>query len=287
MSADLLAPPEGAARTLHVIVLHSQPAQRALLEGALAELLPGSKASQAEDCRAAMRVMTASKADLIVAEHAGRPGDGLELLQTLRRNPVLARKPVVLLAAPGAPLADPSDAFLRVLEPAAAPSALALALRSFDSLAVAGPAAPPLSAPAGRPLLLVLSNQNACRGAMLQAVLRRALGGAYRVEGCGHRPGSVDGLTVEVMKELGLDLSTHQPRGLRDHDLTGLAVTVNLCFGEPGPIVPGRGHQRFDWPTPDPLRGLADPAAILGRLRQTRDLLTQRADKLLVSLAAA
>lgn len=134
--------------------------------------------------------------------------------------------------------------------------------------------------------ILILSNHNAVRGPMAQALLLRALGGGFAILSAGHKGQAVHPMAVKAMQELGLDISGHVGRALRELDVLEVEMTINLCFGEPGPIVPGR-LKRLDWPTPDPLKGSGDDEALLQRFRSARDALAKRADKLAAELKGA
>lgn len=134
--------------------------------------------------------------------------------------------------------------------------------------------------------ILVLSNSNAVRGPMAEALLKRALGAAHSVRSCGHSAAPVHPLAVQAMRELGLDIAGHQAKSRRDIDTLEVEMTLNLCFGEPGPIIPGR-IRRLDWPTPDPLKGPGDPESTLQRLRQARDRLDLKVAALAAELKSA
>lgn len=133
--------------------------------------------------------------------------------------------------------------------------------------------------------ILLLSNLNAARGPMAQALLQRALGPGFDVISAGHKGAPVHPLAAKALLELGLDISGHVGKSLRETDVLDVEMTINLCFGEPGPMVPGR-LKRLDWPTPDPLKGPADDEAVLQRMRNARDALAKRVDKLAAELKA-
>jgi len=133
--------------------------------------------------------------------------------------------------------------------------------------------------------ILVLSTGNAIRGPLAEALLRQALGGAHVVRSCGHKGLGLHPLALKAAQELGLDLGSHVSRSLRETDVLSVEMTINLCFGEPGPMVPGR-LKRMDWPTPDPLKGPAGDEALLERIRAARDALARRVEKLAAELKA-
>ena len=68
---------------------------------------------------------------------------------------------------------------------------------------------------------------------------------------------------VEVMREVGVDVSGARPTRLTDELARGAALLVTMGCGESCPFVPGL--ERLDWNLPDP-KGLP-----LGRVRAIRD----------------
>src|SRR5262245_57860381 len=55
---------------------------------------------------------------------------------------------------------------------------------------------------------------------------------------------------VEVMREVGVDLSTKQPRRLTDELARSASLLITMGCGDACPYVPGL--DRDDWPLPDP-----------------------------------
>jgi arsenate reductase len=134
--------------------------------------------------------------------------------------------------------------------------------------------------------IMVLSSNNSARGPMAEALLKRALGDSHTVRSAGHRSVPVHAMAVRVMQEIGLDISAHGSKALREVDTLEVEMTVNLCFGEPGPLLPGRIKRR-DWPTPDPLKGSTDEEAVLTRFRAARDQLMKRSEGLAAEIKGA
>jgi arsenate reductase len=73
---------------------------------------------------------------------------------------------------------------------------------------------------------------------------------------------------VDVMNEVGIDLSRAEPQRLTD-ELAGEAQwLVTMGCGDECPYLPGL--QRVDWPLPDP------KGQPIGRVRETRDEIRER-----------
>ncbi|NQW09973.1 MAG: low molecular weight phosphatase family protein [Alphaproteobacteria bacterium] len=60
--------------------------------------------------------------------------------------------------------------------------------------------------------VLFACNMNAVRSPMGEALLKRRLGTRAYVDSCGVRHGDLDPFVIEVMAEIGIDMSHHRPK---------------------------------------------------------------------------
>jgi arsenate reductase (thioredoxin) len=85
----------------------------------------------------------------------------------------------------------------------------------------------------------------------------------------GTEPGDrVHAEVVQVMREIGIDLSANRPRKLTDELARGASLLVTMGCGEVCPFVPGL--KRDDWPLSDP-KGRS-----LDEVRRIRDEIRDR-----------
>ncbi|HEV7459527.1 MAG TPA: arsenate reductase ArsC [Solirubrobacteraceae bacterium] len=99
--------------------------------------------------------------------------------------------------------------------------------------------------------VLFVCLHNAGRSQMSQALFAAAADGRHDSRSAGTSPGDrVHPEVVEVMRELGMDLSDRTPRELD----TGLAewadLVVTMGCGDSCPYIPGTRY--VDWDLPDP-----------------------------------
>ena len=66
--------------------------------------------------------------------------------------------------------------------------------------------------------VLFACNINAVRSAMAEAMMKHAFPGKIFVDSCGVTPGIQDGFATAVMREIGLDMSAHEPKSFDDLD---------------------------------------------------------------------
>ena len=125
--------------------------------------------------------------------------------------------------------------------------------------------------------VLFLCVANAARSQLAEGLARRLLGGRIVVASAGSRPGGVHPMAIEVMREVGVDLSTHRSRSVDEVDRDGVELVITLCAEEVCPVWLGKAR-RLHWPLPDPARdaGTLAPDALRTRFRETRDELALR-----------
>lgn len=126
------------------------------------------------------------------------------------------------------------------------------------------------------PRLLFVCVENANRSQMAEGFAR--FHGGYRVEAHSagsHPAGQVSPRAVEVMEELGIDISAQAPKSL--DDITGeFDAVVTMGCGDACPRIPAR--VREDWPIKD-TAGRSDEA-----YRAIRDDIRRRVQALLAKL---
>jgi arsenate reductase len=121
---------------------------------------------------------------------------------------------------------------------------------------------------------------NAGRSQMSQALFERAAEGRHGARSAGTTPGEhVHPEVVEVMNELGIDLSARTPKALTTEDAEWADVVVTMGCGDKCPYIPGRRY--VDWDLPDP-KGKPIEA-----VRATREEIAERVEALVAELDAA
>jgi arsenate reductase len=113
---------------------------------------------------------------------------------------------------------------------------------------------------------------------MAAALLERAAGDSVVVRSAGSEPAeSLNPAVLEVMEEVGVDLSQRRPKRLATDDVRQADVVITMGCGDACPVFPGKRYE--DWELPDPA-GL-DAAEV----RPIRDEIAARVRALVASLA--
>jgi arsenate reductase len=129
--------------------------------------------------------------------------------------------------------------------------------------------------------VLFVCLHNAGRSQMSRAFFDREAGGRHTAEAAGSLAepgGSVYPEVVEVMGEVGIDLSDRMTRRLTDDMAARADVLVTMGCGDTCPFYPGKRY--IDWDLPDPRGRPAD------EVRQIREEIEDRVKELVAELDA-
>jgi protein-tyrosine-phosphatase len=122
--------------------------------------------------------------------------------------------------------------------------------------------------------VLFVCLHNAGRSQISQALFERAAVGRHAALSAGTMPAEhVHPEVVEVMHEIGIDLSNHRPQLLTRELAQQADVVVTMGCGDACPYIPGKRY--IDWDLPDP------KGHPLEEVRAIRDDIARRIDSLL------
>jgi arsenate reductase len=130
------------------------------------------------------------------------------------------------------------------------------------------------------PEVLFVCVHNAGRSQLAAALLDHHARGRVVVRSAGSAPAdTVNPAVVEVMAELGLDLSKEFPKPLTTEAVQAADVVITMGCGDACPVFPGKRY--LDWQ-------LDDPAGLpVEQVRPIRDEIDRRVQELLSELVPA
>ena len=141
---------------------------------------------------------------------------------------------------------------------------------------------PTVKVPAGLKEIIFLCTANSCRSQMAEAIARTLVAKPVEVFSAGTNPTRVHPLAIQVMKEIGIDISAQRSKSLAEIPFDRADLVVTLC-GEAAENCPTLNQtvERLHWPIPDPLLVQGDEKHVLQVFRQVRDDIRTRVQKLL------
>ena len=129
------------------------------------------------------------------------------------------------------------------------------------------------------PTALFVCLHNAGRSQMSAALFERLAEGRHRALSAGTTPGErVQPEVVQVMREIGMDLSARKPQTLTPELAEQADVVVTMGCGDECPYIPGKRYT--DWALEDP------KGRPVEEVRATRDEIARRVQQLVAQLDA-
>jgi arsenate reductase len=122
--------------------------------------------------------------------------------------------------------------------------------------------------------VLILCTGNSARSQMAEGLLRHDAGERFKVESAGTKPSFVRPEAIAAMDELGIDISGHRSKSVKEFDGQKFDYVITVCDSarESCPVFFGRAerlHHSFD-----------DPAALDGSEEERLDLFRRVRDEL-------
>jgi arsenate reductase len=124
-----------------------------------------------------------------------------------------------------------------------------------------------------KPVVLVLCTGNSCRSHMAEGFLRAAAGELVNVQSAGSEPaGHVHPLAIRAMAEVGIDISGHHSKHLKEFLGQPVQTVITVCgnLDQACPFFPGQMN-RHHWPFIDPAKATGSEEEIMACFRRVRD----------------
>jgi arsenate reductase (thioredoxin) len=130
-----------------------------------------------------------------------------------------------------------------------------------------------------RPEVLFVCVHNAGRSQMAAGLLELRSNGRIQVRSAGSAPGEeINPAVIEVMREVGVDLSQEFPKPLVDEFVQAADVVITMGCGDACPVFPGKRYD--DWELDDPAGQDVETVRVI------RDQIDERVQRLAAELLA-
>jgi arsenate reductase (thioredoxin) len=125
--------------------------------------------------------------------------------------------------------------------------------------------------------VLILCTGNSARSQMAEGLLRHDAGRSFEVSSAGTKPAPVRPEAIAVMRELGIDISSHHSKSVDEFAGQEFDYVITVCDNakESCPVFPAR-TQRIHWSIEDPAPVQGSEEERLAVFRRIRDELRSR-----------
>lgn len=125
--------------------------------------------------------------------------------------------------------------------------------------------------------VLILCTGNSARSQMAEGLLRHDAGNDFEVASAGIEPSRVRPEAIEVMREIGIDISDHRSKPVDEFAGQDFDYVITVCdnANERCPIFPG-ATKRIHWSFDDPAAVAGDNETRLNVFRRIRDEIQYR-----------
>ncbi len=137
--------------------------------------------------------------------------------------------------------------------------------------------------------VLFLCTGNSARSQMAEAFLRQLAGDTFESFSAGLEPKGMNPLTIQVMNEIGVDVSSQRSKGIDEylgHKHFQYLITVCHHAEENCPRIWPGVNTRLHWSFDDPASFMGTEQARLEKFRQVRDQIRQQVETWVQGLSA-
>ena len=125
--------------------------------------------------------------------------------------------------------------------------------------------------------VLILCTGNSARSQMAEGLVGRMAGDRFEVLSAGVEPSYVRPQAIEVMREIGIDISKHRSKSVDEFDGEKFDYVITVCDNarQRCPVFPGK-TERIHWSFDDPAKAEGDEKNVLAVFRRVRDEIESR-----------
>ncbi len=133
--------------------------------------------------------------------------------------------------------------------------------------------------------IMFLCTGNSCRSQMAEGITRILGKGLIEPYSAGVMPSTIHPKTIQVMNEIGIDISNQTSKGIDDDLLHKMDMIITLCSSAEAmcPMTPPR-IKRIHWSIDDPKSATGAEEEVLNAFRGARDEIRKKIEILVEEL---
>lgn len=127
-------------------------------------------------------------------------------------------------------------------------------------------------------LIYFLCTGNSCRSQIADGFLKALGSDKYEVKSAGLESHGLNPRAVQVMKEAGVDISTHTSDVIDPDILNKADYVITLCghADEHCPVIANKNVVKWHWGFDDPAKATGTEEEIMAKFREVRDAIKAR-----------
>ncbi len=132
-----------------------------------------------------------------------------------------------------------------------------------------------------KPLVYFLCPGNSCRSQLADGFLNTLGGHLYEVKSAGLEAHGLNTRAVEVMAEVGVDISTNTSNVIDSETLNRAIYVITLCghADEHCPVISNLNVVKWHWGFDDPAKATGTEEEIMDQFRSVRDAIKTRVEE--------
>jgi arsenate reductase (thioredoxin) len=133
-------------------------------------------------------------------------------------------------------------------------------------------------------LVYFLCTGNSCRSQIADGFLKAFGSDIYEVKSAGLESHGLNPRAVQVMKEAGVDISSHTSDVIDPEILNKADYVITLCghADEHCPVISNKNVVKWHWGFEDPAKATGTEEEIMAKFREVRDAIKDRMQKFTV-----
>lgn len=133
--------------------------------------------------------------------------------------------------------------------------------------------------------VMFLCTGNSCRSQMAEGFAKEYGKGVIEAYSAGLKPAGVNPRAIAVMKEIGIDISTHTSKAIDEKLLKQMDIIITLCGHAEAmcPMTPPE-IKKIHWPIDDPVGATGTEGEIMNAFRKARDEIKEEIVRLVSKL---
>jgi arsenate reductase len=132
-----------------------------------------------------------------------------------------------------------------------------------------------------KPIVYFLCTGNSCRSQMADGFLQSLGGEKYEVKSAGLEAHGLNPRAVHVMKEAGVDISSHSSDVIDPDLLIRAHYVITLCghADEHCPVISNKNVTKWHWGFDDPAKATGTEEEMMSQFRSVRDAIKSRIEE--------